>query len=175
MQALRISRHLVFTGIAAHGIDLGDARHPPQHRTNYPILYQAAFCELIDVEGFFAIGRVFQGVLIDFAQAGRNRTQYWRHTRWHAAHDLDQTFEYDLSCTIDIRLVGEDQRNHRNAIAIQGAHFGEAGKPRHGDFDRYRHKALDFFGGSARHFGGDLYLDVSDVRKCIDGQSIDRK
>ena len=173
-QLVRIDQNLILPGETALRIDLGHARNRAQQRTHHPVLGDPALHQLLFAQRFVTVVGTLQRVLIDLAQAGGNRTEYRRNAFRQARADFEQALHDQLAGEIDVGLVIEDQGDQRQAGLVQRSHFLQTGQAGHRHFQRHGGKTLDFLRRTARGFGGNLHLNVGDVREGIDRQLLRR-
>jgi hypothetical protein len=106
-------------------------------------------------------------VLVDLAERGRHRTEHRHDALRQPRRDLEQPLHDELAREEHVGLLGEDQRDQRQARPVERAQLDQARQAGHPDLQRHGREALDLFGRAARRFGRDLDLDVGDVRERV--------
>ena len=161
--------------IAADAVDLGDARCVSELGTDHPVLKRAQVFGCIGLAVRFARVRPgLQRIHEDFAEAGGDRSHF-RHDALGklVARGLEPLVD-ELAREIDAGAIGEHCRYLAEAIArhragiLQPRQAGDGGLDWEGD-------AL--FGLKRREAGGlavDLYLDIGDVGRCVDRETLER-
>ena len=173
-QAIGIHQYLVLAHVAALRIDFSDAGDRTQHGPHHPILDDPALREFVNAERAIAVPGFVQGVLIDLAQTGADRPQHRHDAIWHAIAHFEQSLHHQLAREVDVRGIGEDERNQRKPWFIERAHLGQPRDSGHADFKRYGNESLDLLGRTSGRIGRDLDLDVGDIRKRVNGQFASR-
>ncbi len=110
-------------------------------------------------------------VLIDLAQAGRDRAQLGLDPAWQIVTHHGQPLKDEVPRKIRIHSVFEDHDHLRQAGLRQRSDLLHAGQARHLGLDGKSHQPLDLFGTEPARFRQDHHLDVRDVGKGVDGQA----
>src|SRR5204863_2496787 len=127
-------------------IDLRHTSHSTQLR------FDDVFLELPELHQLrFTRGRrigcvhgVVERVIENFAEAGRNRYELRRQSGWQRISCASQTLGHKLTRTINIGLVGELQRDLRQAEPRKRSHLGYTSETAERHFQRHRHQFLNF-------------------------------
>ena len=142
-------------------VDVGNAGHHAQCRSNHPILYRPDIV-------FRHAGRGLDDVAKHFADGGGQRRQRGLHT-WRQV-DIAQVFEHLGAGEVAVGAVFEGQGHDRQAGHRHGAQLGLVRDAAHLAFDRQGQRALDFLGRGTGALRDDLHLDVLHVGKSLDRQ-----
>ena len=167
-QLVGVDQDLVLLCISALRVDLGDPRDRAQQRPRHPVLGDPALHQLFFAQGAVTVVGAVQRVLIDLAEARRNRAEHRRDALRQARTHFKQSLHDQLAGKIDIGLVVEDQRDQRQPRLVERTHFLQPGQAGHRDLERHRGETLDFLRRAARRLGGDLDLDVGHIGKGVD-------
>ena len=171
---LGVHQHVVLAFVAALGVDLGNARDRAQQRSHDPVLHHPALHEFGLGEGALLVGREFENILVNLAEAGGYRAEHRCHVVGQPRTHLDDAFHDQLSGEEHIDVIAEYHRDDGQSVAIQRAHVGQAGQSGHGDLERYGDEPLDFLRRPAGCLGRDLHLDVGHVREGVERELLHR-
>jgi hypothetical protein len=174
----------VFLDVTAQHIDAGDAFHAAQLRRNDPILDRSKIGRLFQRGGKrFAfrgcVARPFLGQArleldrpdVDFSEPRHHRPHARRHPFRQGLPRRLQPLVHQVAREIDVRGVGEDRCDLREAVARQRARLRQARQPGERRFQRERDLPLNLLGPERGGDRVDLHLSVGDVRHRVDRQS----
>ncbi len=180
--------------IAAVHINAGQALRGPHARGDDPVLNRAeigraglgrgqefAFGRQIGAAGlpagltrFGEVGAV-ERLEVDrphehFAETGGDRRKRRLHALRQPLARLGHPFGDLLASEVDVRIVGEDDRDLAEAVSAQRPGGLDARNPRHRGFEWIGDLTFHLLGRERRRDGVDLDLPVGDVRHGVDGQ-----
>src|SRR6185503_3698875 len=109
------------------------------------------------------VRRVVDGVIKYFAQSCCNRNELGCEPGWQRIGRALQTLGYELTCTVNVALVGELKCDLRQTEARQRTHFGYTSHPTERHFQRHGDEFFHFIWRERRHCRIHLDLHSSDV------------
>ncbi len=172
VEPVRIDDDVILLDRPAEGVDLADAGDRLEQRREDPVLGGPDFGQ---PGHLVRPGRPLpgQGVLVDLAHRGRDRSHGDLGPLGDAFAGLDQPLEDELAGEIDVDPVLEDDGDDGEPGLGDRADLIEPGQAAHGRLDRVGDEALDLGRRHARDRGQHLDLDVGDVGEGVDGDAQD--
>ncbi len=182
LRRVRVDR--VFLHIAAKHINASDSFHAAQLWRDDPVLHRAKVGRLLQLRGqaltlWRDIGDAvtcdgiceLDGPDIDLAEARNDRTSCGRQAFRQFLTRRLQALVHQVAGEVYVRRIGEDRSDLREAVARQGARFGEARKTGERGFQRIGNLAFDLFRAKRGRDRVDLHLPVRNVGHGVDGQA----
>ncbi len=163
-QPVGVGAHFVGFVEPAVRVDLGDAAHFTQLRSDIPIEDRP---QLHRREAFVATHLELQNL----AERGRQRSELRRSIAGgNLFHRDRQSFGHELPRAVNVGSFLEDNRHDRYAKLRDAPQFLDLRQTAHRRLDREREVAFDFDWRQRPSFGDDLHLHVRHVRHRVDRQ-----